>query len=106
MAQVTYISADGNETVVNVENGENLMQAALDNNVAGILGDCGGGCACATCHVYVDPAWAEKAGEPSDLESDMLEGLLEPQPTSRLSCQIIMSDELDGIVVRLPESQL
>lgn len=106
MAHVTYISFTGEETVIEVENGENLMQAALDNNVAGILGDCGGGCACATCHVYVDPDWAAKAGEPSELEVDMLDGLLEPQPTSRLSCQIIMSDELDGIVLRLPESQL
>ena len=70
------------------------------------VGDCGGGCACATCHVFVDPDWAEKAGKASELEADMLDGLLDPQPTSRLSCQIIMSDALDGVVIRLPKSQL
>ena len=106
MAHVTYINVGGQKYVVDVENGVNLMQAAIDNDVPGILGDCGGGCACATCHVFVDPEWAEKAGEPSALEADMLDGLLNPQPTSRLSCQIIMSDKLDGIVLRLPESQL
>ena len=106
MAQVTYVSFDGERQTVEVENGDNLMQAALDNGVSGILGDCGGGCACATCHVMVDDAWAGKAGEASELEADMLDGLIDPKPTSRLSCQIIMSDELDGIVVHLPESQL
>lgn len=106
MAKVTYVSFDGEETVVEVENGDNLMQAAIDNNVSGILGDCGGGCACATCHVMVDEAWQAKAGEPDELEADMLDGLIDPKPSSRLSCQIIMNDELDGIVVHLPESQL
>lgn len=106
MSQVTYVSFDGEKQTVEVENGDNLMQAALDNGVSGILGDCGGGCACATCHVMVDDAWAEKAGGASELEADMLDGLIDPKPTSRLSCQIIMSDELDGIVVHLPESQL
>lgn len=106
MAQVTYVSFDGEKQTVEVENGDNLMQAAIDNGVSGILGDCGGGCACATCHVMVDDAWARKAGGASELEADMLDGLIDPKPTSRLSCQIIMSDELDGIVVHLPESQL
>jgi len=106
MAHVTYIKVDGQKFVVDVSNGENLMQAAIDNGVSGILGDCGGGCACATCHVFVDPDWAEKTGQPSALEADMLEGLLDPQPTSRLSCQIIMSDALDGVVLHLPASQL
>lgn len=106
MAHVTYIKADGQKFVVDVDSGVNLMQAALDNGVPGILGDCGGGCACATCHVFVDPDWAEKTGQANALEADMLEGLLDPQPTSRLSCQIIMSDALDGVVLRLPASQL
>lgn len=106
MAQVTYINVEGDKYVVEVENGDNLMQAAIDNSVPGILGDCGGGCACATCHVFVDDAWAPRSGEPDELEADMLDGLIDPQPTSRLSCQIIMRDELDGIVVHLPESQL
>ena len=106
MAKVTYIDKDAKEYVVEVENGVNLMQAAVDNMVPSILGDCGGFCACATCHVMVDPAWAEKAGEASETEADLLEGVEEVSPTSRLCCQIIMSDELDGIVVHLPESQL
>lgn len=106
MSQVKYIDFAGQEYVVDVENGMNLMQAAIDNDVPGILGDCGGGCACATCHVFVDDDWAEAAGEASELELDMLDGLLETKPTSRLSCQIKMSDELDGIVLHMPESQL
>lgn len=106
MGQVTYIDVSGEKHVIEVENGENLMQAALDNGVSGILGDCGGGCACATCHVMVDDAWADKTGGASELEDDMLDGLLERSDTSRLSCQITMSDELDGVVVHLPESQL
>lgn len=105
MPQVIYIDKDENETVVEVENGTNLMQAALDNMVSGILGDCGGDCACATCHVFVDERWQDAAGEVSELEADLLDGLMEPQPNSRLSCQIIMEDKLDGIVLRLPESQ-
>ncbi|WP_317929634.1 2Fe-2S iron-sulfur cluster-binding protein [Halioxenophilus sp. WMMB6] len=105
MPKVVYIDHQDNEYVVEVENGESLMQAALDNDVPSILGDCGGACACATCHVYVDPSWMEKAGEPSETETEMLDGLIDPQPTSRLCCQIFMSDELDGITVRLPESQ-
>ena len=106
MPQVTFVNFDGKEYVLDVENGTNLMQAALDNGVPGILGDCGGGCACATCDVFVDPAWSERSGKPSELEADLLDGLLDPQPTSRLSCQVIVSDDLDGIVVRLPKSQL
>jgi len=106
MAQVTYINVDGKKFVVEVESGENLMQAAIDNGVPGILGDCGGGCACATCHVFVDPDWADKTGKASELEADMLDGLLDPKPTSRLCCQIVMSDSLDGVVLHLPASQL
>lgn len=106
MPQATYITHDGEQFGVEIENGVNLMQAALDNNVSGILGDCGGGCACATCHVFVDDAWFERTGGPSELESDLLEGVLDLRETSRLSCQIAMSDELDGIVVHLPESQI
>jgi len=105
MPKVVYIDSEGAEYAVEVPNGDNLMQAALDNGVPSILGDCGGACACATCHVFVDPAWYEKVGAPSETESEMLEGLMDPEPTSRLSCQIFMSDELDGVIVRLPESQ-
>lgn len=106
MPKVIYIDKDENQTEVDVPNGTNLMQAALDNMVSGILGDCGGDCACATCHVFVDPAWQDKVGEVSELEADLLDGLMDPQPNSRLSCQIIMEDKLDGIVLRLPESQI
>lgn len=106
MPTVIYIDKDENQTEVDVPNGTNLMQAALDNMVSGILGDCGGDCACATCHVFVDPAWQDKVGDVSELEADLLDGLMDPQPNSRLSCQIIMEDKLDGIVLRLPESQI
>ena len=71
----------------------------------GILGECGGCCSCATCHCYVDDAWLEKVGMPDDMEKDMLDSVVDPQSSSRLSCQIQMSDDLDGLVVRLPESQ-
>jgi ferredoxin, 2Fe-2S len=106
MVQATYIDRNERRYVVDVENGVTLMQAAVDNLVPGILGDCGGACACATCHVYVDPAWMEQAGGPSEIEAVLLDGLLDPRPTSRLACQIVMNDSLDGIVVHVPESQL
>ncbi|MBL4826869.1 MAG: 2Fe-2S iron-sulfur cluster binding domain-containing protein [Spongiibacteraceae bacterium] len=105
MPQVTYINKDGKEYIVDVDNGGNLMQAAVDNRVPGIMGDCGGDCACATCHVYVDPQWQEAAGSAGELEAELLDGLMDPEPTSRLGCQVVMSDELNGIIVRIPESQ-
>jgi ferredoxin, 2Fe-2S len=106
MPQVIYIDARDTRYVVDVGNGVTLMQAALDNLVPGILGDCGGACACATCHVYVDPDWMQRVGEPSAIEAELLEGLLDPRPTSRLACQVIVNDSLDGVVLHLPESQL
>lgn len=106
MSKVTYIDKNGQQYVVDVNNGVNLMQAAVDNMVPSILGDCGGACACATCHVFVDPAWAERAGKPSEIEAELIDGLLETKPTSRLACQITMSDKLDGIVIHLPEQQI
>ena len=105
MPTVIFEKADGSSQEVHVENGTSVMQGAVDNMVDGILGDCGGCCSCATCHCYVDDAWVEKVGQPDDVEKDMLEFVIEPQPTSRLSCQIKMTDELDGLVVKLPESQ-
>ena len=105
MTQVIYIDAGDTRYVVDVGNGVTLMQAALDNLVPGILGDCGGACACATCHVYVDPDWMERVGESSVIEAELLEGLLDPRPTSRLACQVIVNDSLDGVVLHLPESQ-
>lgn len=106
MSKVTYIDKNEQQYVVEVKNGTNLMQAALDNSVPGILGDCGGAAACATCHVFVDQDWTERAGGASDIEADLIEGLLEIKPSSRLACQIIMSDKLNGIVLHLPEQQI
>lgn len=105
MGQVTYIESNGEQHQVNLENGQSIMQGALDNLIEGILGECGGCCSCATCHCYVDDAWLEKVGAPDDMEKDMLDSVVDPQSSSRLSCQIQMSDDLDGLVVRLPESQ-
>jgi len=82
------------------------MEGAIDNNIDGIEAECGGMCSCATCHVYVDPAWFEATGSPENIEQDMLDSALDLQKTSRLSCQIEVSDELDGLIVRLPEMQL
>jgi 2Fe-2S ferredoxin len=107
MPHITFVSADGSRRQVEVAAGENVMRAALYNDVDGIVGECGGGLACATCHCYVDPAWAVKVGEPtSQAERDMLgSAASELKPGSRLSCQIIMDDGLDGLVVHLPETQ-
>lgn len=82
------------------------MEGAIDNNIPGIEAECGGMCSCATCHVYVDPTWVEVTGSPQHIEQDMLESAMDLQDTSRLSCQIEVSDELDGLVVRMPELQI
>ena len=106
MALVTYIQFDGSRHEIDVPDGESVMQGAIDNGIDGIAAECGGGLACATCHVYVDPAWYEKAGAPSAQENEMLEATgAERRPTSRLSCQIHLSPALNGIVVQLPETQ-
>ena len=107
MPQVTYVSYDGAATTVDVPAGENVMHGALYNGVDGIVGECGGGLACATCHCYVDAAWTDRAGGPSSQdESDMLESTAaEVRPESRLSCQIVVTDVLDGLIVHLPEKQ-
>ena len=105
MAKVTYIEHSGAEHVVDVKNGLSVMEGAVRNNVPGIDADCGGACACATCHVYVDAAWAEAAGKASAMEESMLDFAEQVEPASRLSCQIRVSDALDGLIVRLPESQ-
>lgn len=106
MAIVTYVEHNGVEHEVEVPNGDSVMQGAMRKNLAGIVAECGGGLACATCHCYVDDAWIERAGAASDMELQMLEfSSNETKPGSRLSCQIIVNDGLDGLVVRLPESQ-
>ena len=105
MAKITYIEHDGTEHPVEVKNGLSVMEGAIRNNVPGIDADCGGACACATCHVYVDEAWREATGKPSAMEESMLDFAEEVEPNSRLSCQIRVSDALNGLIVRLPENQ-
>ena len=105
MPIVKYIQHDGTEHELEVIVGQSVMQGAIDNMIEGIVGECGGCCSCATCHCYVDEDWFVKTGEPSDTEKDLLDVASELKPNSRLSCQIIMTEELDGLVVRLPESQ-
>jgi 2Fe-2S ferredoxin len=104
--KVTYVSHEGLETTVEGACGVSVMQTAVVNGVDGIVGECGGSMMCATCHVYIDPAWFVQTGEKSDGEDDTLEDALAPlRPTSRLSCQINLVPELDGLVVHTPEEQ-
>lgn len=105
MAKITYIEHDGTEHVVDVETGITVMEGAIRNLVPGIDADCGGACACATCHVYVDPAFADKTGERSSMEESMLDFASDVRESSRLSCQIKVTDALDGLIVRMPEEQ-
>lgn len=105
MPRITFIEHDGTVHTVEAEIGATVMETALRNDVASIVAECGGACACATCHVYVDEAWREKTGEPSPMEEDMLDFAYDVRPNSRLSCQIKVSEELDGLVVRVPERQ-
>jgi 2Fe-2S ferredoxin len=105
MGKVTYIQPDGSSQEVALDNGATVMEGAVQNDVAGIDADCGGACACATCHVYIDAAWRDKVGTPDDMEEGMLDFATEVKEESRLSCQIKMSDALDGLVVRLPNKQ-
>ena len=105
MPKITCISHDGESHVINAENGISLMEATAREGVAGIDADCGGACACATCHVYVADEWADIVGAPFSNENDMLDFASERKPNSRLSCQITVEDKLDGLVVHIPESQ-
>lgn len=105
LVQVTYIEHDGTTHEVDAAEGHSLMEVAIEKMIPGIDGDCGGACACATCHVFVDEAWLAKTGEKDDMETSMLEFAEGIEANSRLACQIKASAELDGIVVRLPESQ-
>ena len=104
MAKITYIEHSGTEHVVDVANGLTVMEGARDNNIPGIEADCGGACACSTCHVIVDNEWFSKLGEASEEEEDMLDLAFGLTHTSRLGCQIKMSDEFDGLRVTLPSA--
>lgn len=105
MTRIKYVEFNGAEHIVEAEDGKSVMQTAVDSMLPGILGDCGGSCSCATCHVYVDPAWAGKLPPQSADEAMMISGALSAQDNSRLGCQITVQPELDGLVVRLPETQ-
>jgi 2Fe-2S ferredoxin len=106
MGKVTYVEFSGATHEVDAREGQSLMEAATSHLIPGILGDCGGACACATCHVYIDAPWAERVEPPSEMEAGMLDVVMHREAQSRLSCQIRMSSALDGIVLRLPESQV
>lgn len=105
MVRITFIESNGAKHLVDVKPGLTLMRAAVDSNVPGIVAECGGNCACGTCRVYVDQGWRERTGQPADIESATMEGRDDPTPGRRLSCQIGITEDLDGLIVRIPESQ-
>jgi 2Fe-2S ferredoxin len=106
MAKITYIEFNGKEHVLDVALGTSVMQSAVANNVRGVIAECGGACSCATCHVYVDPSWVNKLDQKSEIEESMLEAVCDVRPNSRLSCQIEVTEKLEGLVVRMPEKQV
>jgi ferredoxin, 2Fe-2S len=105
MAKITFIQPDGKQQTVTAEAGMTVMEASKRDVIAGIEAECGGACACATCHVYVDAAWTAKTGKPAAMEEDMLDFAFDVRPESRLACQIKVTDALDGLVVRVPAKQ-
>ena len=105
MPKITYIDYQGNSKTIEVSSGLSVMEGAIQNNINGIDADCGGSMACATCHVYVQEKWLNKLSKIEDAEQDMLDMAFEPKKNSRLSCQILISDELDGLVVTTPKKQ-
>jgi ferredoxin, 2Fe-2S len=105
MPKITFNDSSGAGRTIDAELGSTVMETAIRNNVPGIEAECGGACACATCHVYVDEAWREKVGGPSPMEEDMLDFGYDVRPYSRLSCQIKVTEDLDGLVVTTPDKQ-
>ena len=105
MVKITFIEFDKTEHTIDVDEGMSLMEVALQNGVPGIDANCGGACACATCHVYVDTNWVEKTGEAEQMEQDMLDFAFDVTEQSRLSCQVKVTNDLDGIIINLPEKQ-
>lgn len=106
MPRITYIEFGGRQHVIDLPNGVSVMEGARDNGILGIRADCGGACACSTCHVYVDPGWMDRLPTPGPMEEDMLDFAYQPDPArSRLTCQLRVSDDLDGLVVSMPEAQ-
>ena len=106
MPKITYIEHNGKEHTISVSNGLSVMEGAIQNDIPGIDADCGGAMACATCHVYVKEEWFNKLPKKEDGEEDMLDMAFEPKKNSRLSCQLMVSDQIDGLVVNLPEKQV
>ena len=106
MAKITYIEHNGNSHTVDVDNGLSVMEGAVQNDIPGIDADCGGSMACATCHVYVKDDWYNKLDEKSEGEDDMIDQAYDPKKNSRLSCQITVSDKIEGLIVHLPEKQV
>ena len=105
MAKITYITSNDKIHEIDVQNGLTVMEGAVQNDIPGIDADCGGGMACATCHVYVKEEWLDKIPQKEDGEEDMLDMAFEPKKNSRLSCQLVVSDELDGLTVDIPSKQ-
>ena len=105
MAKIIYITHDNKSHAIDVQNGLTVMEGAVQNDIPGIDADCGGGMACATCHVYVNEEWLDKIPKAEEAEEDMIDMAFEPKKNSRLSCQLIVSDELDGLIVTTPEKQ-
>jgi 2Fe-2S ferredoxin len=105
MPRITYIDQTGRQYVVEGENGQTVMETAIKHDVPGIVAECGGACSCATCHVYVDEDYRAITGEPSQMEEDMLDFAFDVRPESRLSCQLRITDDYDGLIVRVPEHQ-
>ena len=105
MPKITYIDYEGNSKTIKVDNGLSVMEGAIQNDIPGIDADCGGSMACATCHVYVEEKWLDKLPKPEEGEIDMIDMAYEPKKNSRLSCQLIISEDLDGLVVTTPAKQ-
>jgi ferredoxin, 2Fe-2S len=105
MTKITFIDAAGQSRTVEAEDGSTVMETALKNAIPGIEAECGGACACATCHVYVDESWLERLGKAEQMEEDMLDFAFDVRPTSRLSCQLKVRPEIDGLTVSTPEKQ-
>ena len=106
MPTITVIEFDGQDHTIEAESGKTLMESVLENGIAGIDADCGGGCACGTCHCFIAEDYIVKAGTPSPIENSMLDMRPDKEATSRLSCQVDVSDDMDGMIVRLPEYQM
>ncbi|MGE6608038.1 2Fe-2S iron-sulfur cluster-binding protein [Halomonas sp. NPDC076908] len=105
MPSLTFIQPNGERVQVEAPQGQSVMEAAVKNGVTGIVAECGGACSCATCHGYIDPSWLQEVGAPSEDELDMLEFANEAKENSRLCCQVVMTEALDGMVIQIPSSQ-